>query len=440
MDYRKDINSRTFLKDYQILRRSFSSMTIWSILLFTFLLFGFTNTNTDAISHTTDSLYSSSSAKTKTWVGTWSTAPQLVEPHNMPPAPGLSNNTLRQVVCVSIGGDMLQVRFSNEFSTSPVTMKAVQIAVSKGGDTIDASTSKEILFNGKPEITMDPGIAITSDPVAFHLEPRMQVAITIYFGQTSPDVTGHPGSRTTSYLLAGNKISEAEFTDAVKTDHWYVINGIDVKAPKTSAAVAILGNSITDGRGSGTNKQDRWPDILAERLLKNPGTKDIAVLNMGIGGNCVLRPCLGPSGLDRFDRDIIKQHGVRWLIIMEGINDIGGTPDSASASRIAHDLIAAYEQMIDKAHAHGIRVYGATLTPIKKSFYYTDYHETARETVNNWIRNSGRFDAVIDFDKVMQNPQKPLSMIPEAQSGDYLHPNEKGYEMMGGAINLKLFE
>ena len=258
---------------------------------------------------------------------------------------------------------------------------------------------------------MDPGIAITSDPVLFHLKPRMQVAITIYFGQTSPDVTGHPGSRTTSYLLAGDNISAVNFADAVKTDHWYIINGIDVKAPNTAAAVAILGNSITDGRGSGTNKQDRWPDILAERLLKNASTEHIAVLNMGIGGNCVLKPCLGPSGLDRFDRDIIKQHGVRWLIIMEGINDIGGTPDSASASRVADDLIAAYEQMIDKAHAHGIRVYGATLTPIKKSFYYTDYHEAARETVNKWIRNSGRFDAVIDFDKVMQNPQNPLSML-----------------------------
>ncbi len=404
MSYKPCPSNHTISKSRRSFRLLFTKIPLFIIILFTFILFGFTNSGSKDISNPANSRFVP--ALSKVWVGTWSTAPQLVEPRNMPPAPGLSNNTLRQVVCVSIGGDSLQVRFSNEFSTSPVTMKAVQIAISKGGSTIDASTTKELKFQGKPEVTMDPGIAITSDPVLFHLKPRMQVAITIYFGQTSPDVTGHPGSRTTSYLLAGDNISAVNFADAVKTDHWYIINGIDVKAPNTAAAVAILGNSITDGRGSGTNKQDRWPDILAERLLKNASTEHIAVLNMGIGGNCVLKPCLGPSGLDRFDRDIIKQHGVRWLIIMEGINDIGGTPDSASASRVADDLIAAYEQMIDKAHAHGIRVYGATLTPIKKSFYYTDYHEAARETVNKWIRNSGRFDAVIDFDKVMENPQE----------------------------------
>ena len=447
MRYISSTYHNPFYKDPRSIRHSFMTIPVWSILLFSFILFGFTNSDSKGKPDITGSknvLNSKDSRHTivpaKIWVGTWSTAPQLVEPRNMPPAPGLSNNTLRQVVCVSIGGDNLRVRFSNEFSTSPVTMKAVQIAVSKGESVIDASTIKELKFNGKPEITMSPGIAITSDPVSFHLEPRMEVAITIYFGQTSQDVTGHPGSRTTSYLLEGDKTMSTDFADAVRTDHWYVINGIDVKAPESATAVAILGNSITDGRGSGTNKQDRWPDILSERLLKNPGTHNVAVLNMGIGGNCVLRPCLGPSGLDRFERDILKQYGVRWLIIMEGINDIGGTRDSTAASRVANNLIAAYKQMIDEAHANGIRVYGATLTPISKSFYYTEYHEAARETVNKWIRNSGRFDAVIDFDKIMQNPQDTLSMLPEAQSGDFLHPNEKGYKMMGEAIDLKLFK
>jgi len=377
----------------------------------------------------------------KSWVGTWATAPQLVEPRNMPPAPGLANNTLRQVICVSIGGKQLRFRFSNEFSKSPVTMKTVHIAVSKGGSKIEASTSKELTFNGQPEVMMEPGKTVVSDPISFELRPRTQVAVTIAFGKTSPDVTGHPGSRTTSYLLAGDHSSpEADFSKAAQTDHWYVINGIDVMAPKQAAAIAILGNSITDGRGSGTNKQDRWPDELALRLLKNKQTQNIGVLNMGIGGNCVLHGGLGPTGLSRFQRDILNQQGVRWLIILEGVNDIGGTPDKEAADKVAQGLIAAYEKMIDEAHAQGIKVYGGTITPIKKSFYYKDYRETARQTVNKWIRTSGHFDAVIDFDKAMRNPKDTLSLRPEAQSGDYLHPNELGYRMMAGTIDLSLFK
>lgn len=379
-------------------------------------------------------------APAKKWVGTWSTAPQLVEQRNMPPAPGLSNNTLRQVVRVSTGGNKLRVKFSNEFSTSPVTIKKVQVAVSKGGSAIDASTIKELKFDGKGEVTMDAGNAIMSDPFSFDLKPRTDVAITIWFGETSPDVTGHPGSRTTSYIAPGDKVSATELTGAVETEHWYVINTIDVESPESSAAVAIIGNSITDGRGSGTNKQNRWPDVLAERLLQSKGTRNVSVLNMGIGGNCVLRSCLGPSALDRLERDIIKQHGVRWLIIMEGVNDIGGTRDSADAARVADGLIDAYDRMIKTAHAENIKVYGATITPIGKSFYYSDAHETARKKVNDWIRNSGRFDAVIDFDKAVQDPEDPMNLLPAANSGDFLHPGEEGYKMMGGAIDLKLFE
>lgn len=375
----------------------------------------------------------------KGWTGTWGTSPQLVEPNNMPPAPGLDNNTLRQIVRVSIGGDLIRLRFSNEFSKSPVTMKAVQIAVSKGGSTIDASTIKELKFDTKAEVTMSPGGTATSDPLSFHLEPRMDVAITIYFGQTSPDVTGHPGSRTTSFLLSGNSISSADFAGAITTDHWYIINTIDVKASKSSAIVA-LGNSITDGRGSGTNKQNRWPDVLAECLQKNPKTKNIGVLNKGIGGNCVLKQCLGPSALDRFDRDVLGQSGVRWLIILEGVNDLGGTRDSASAVQVAKDLIAAYEQMVAKAHAKGIKVYGATILPFGKSFYYKSYREKARIVVNDWIRAKGHFDAVIDFDKVMQDPADTMSLLPNLQSGDFLHPNEAGYKTMGEAIDLSLFK
>ncbi|MDT0676344.1 SGNH/GDSL hydrolase family protein [Autumnicola musiva] len=374
------------------------------------------------------------------WVGTWSTAPQLVEPRNMPPEPGLSNNTLRQIVRVSIGGDSLRIRFSNEFSSTPTTMQEVQIAASKGGDSIDLSTIKNLKFSGKNQVIIQPGEAITSDPVAFDLEEREDLAITIHFGEVPEDLTGHPGSRTTSYIVQGDKTSASNFSEATKTDHWYSINGIDVKAPNSAAAVAIIGNSITDGRGSGTNKQNRWPDILSERLLENEATKNIGVLNQGIGGNAVLKGGLGPTALDRFDRDILNQKGVRWAIVMEGVNDLGATKDSAAAFQVAKNLIAAYNTMIEKAHARNIKIYGGTITPIKESFYYKDFREAARDSVNEWIRTSGKFDAVIDFDKAIRNPEDTLIMLPEAQSGDYLHPNELGYEMMAKAINLSLFE
>jgi lysophospholipase L1-like esterase len=379
------------------------------------------------------------STSAEKWVGTWSTAPQLVEPGNNPPSPGLSNNTLRQIVHVSISGDSLRMRFTNEFSTSPVTLKSVHVAVSTGGGTIDTTTDERIYFNGMPEVTMAPDSAITSDPFQFALQRLTDVAITIYFGDTSPDVTGHPGSRTTSYILTGNEVSKAGFSGAVTTDHWYIINTIDVLAPESAAAVAILGNSITDGRGSGTNKQDRWPDELARRLQANPDTREVAVLNEGIGGNCVLGQCLGPSALSRFKRDVLDQNGVEWLIILEGINDIGGAIGSQGSATVAQNLIAAYGQMIDSAHAKGILAYGATLLPFGGSSYDSPDHQNAWQTVNDWIRNGGRFDAVIDLDSALQDPANPSRLLPLYDSGDHLHPSETGHHMMAEAVDLTLF-
>ena len=408
------------------------------VLLCIIILSGYINPYPAKLSDSSEWL--NTSCLPEVWTGTWSTAVQLVEEHNMPPEPGLSHNTLRQVVRVSSGGDSLRARFSNEFSTEPVTMNEVQIALSMGGGSIDESTIKELKFNGNREVTIDPGTAVTSDPVSFKLEPLADLAITIYFGLTSPDVTGHPGSRTTSWLLEGNRTSDADFRGAVPADRWYIISGIDVRAEEPAAAVVILGNSITDGRGSGTNRQNRWTDILAGRLLENPATRQVGVLNQGIGGNCVLRACLGPSALDRFERDVIGQNGIKWLIILHGINDIGQAPGSEEATRIAGDLIEAYNRMIDRAHAEGILVYGATLLPFEESFYYTGYREEARNAVNEWIRNSGRFDGVIDFEMAMRDPDNPLMLMPELHSGDFLHPNEAGYEIMGKAVDLRLFE
>ncbi len=398
-------------------------------LLFSLLLCASYNSEPAGFSHPTGE-----------WVGTWTTAPQLVEPRNMPPEPGLSHNTLRQVVRVSLGGDSLRVRFSNQFSTSPVTLHAVHIAVSAESSTIVPDTDQALRFDGEPEVTIAPGAAIMSDPFKFALAPRTNLAITIHFGDTSLDVTGHPGSRTTSYLLPGNEVSAVYFPDAVQTDHWYMINGIDVVADKSAAAVVVLGNSITDGRGSGTNKQNRWPDELARRLHENADTRLVAVLNQGIGGNCVLRDCLGPAALSRFERDVLGATRVRWLIIFEGINDIGQTQSAEAAAKVTDDLIAAYEQMIDGAHARGLRVYGATLLPFGGSFYDTAYRATARNTVNAWIRSSGRFDAVIDLDAALRDPADPLRLLPAADTGDHLHPNETGHRMMAEAVDLALFK
>ena len=378
--------------------------------------------------------------QTKKWVGTWAAAPQLVEPYNLPPAPGLTNNTLRQVVRVSIGGDSLRLRFSNIFGKQPVTMKSVAVAVSVNGNVIDSLTQKPLVFRGASEATMQPGETVVSDPVSFNLAPGSRLAITIAFGETASDVTGHPGSRTTSYILGGDRVSSVDFASPVMTDHWYIIDGIDALAASEAAAIAVLGNSITDGRGSGTNRQNRWTDILSERLLKNPETANYGVLNLGIGGNCVLRDGLGPTALERFDRDILSQSSVRWLLILEGINDIGGIKTEEDARQVTSGLINAYSLMTDKAHAKGVKVYGCTLLPFAGSVYDSPTRQNVRDSVNQWIRNSGKFDAVIDFDKVMRSDGEPQKMQADLHEGDFLHPNELGYKKMGEAVDLGLFK
>jgi lysophospholipase L1-like esterase len=381
---------------------------------------------------------SSSVLASGTWVGTWSTSVQLTEPRNLPPEPGLEGNTLRQVVHVSLGGDRLRVHFSNTFGTSPVTLTAAHLATSLGGGAIDPATGSSLAFDGSASVTIPAGGAATSDAFAFELQPLSDVAITVRLGTVSPDVvTGHPGSRTTSYLVEGDAVSDSVMADASRTDHWYIISGIDV-ATDDAAAVITLGNSITDGRGSGTNKQNRWPDELARRLNADERTKRVAVLNAGIGGNCVLRACLGPSALARFERDVLEQSGVRWLIVLEGVNDIG-TSDADSAVSVARDLIAAYKQMIDAAHARDILVYGATILPFGGSFYDSPEHEAARSTVNEWIRTSDAFDAVIDLDAALRDPADQTRLLPVGDTGDHLHPNEIGHRMMAEAVDLALF-
>ncbi|MBQ4229955.1 MAG: SGNH/GDSL hydrolase family protein, partial [Salinivirgaceae bacterium] len=244
---------------------------------------------------------------TQRWVGTWGTAVQLTEPHNCPPEPGISGNTIRQKIRVSIGGETVRLKLSNEFGNDVLKIDAVSLAPALEGSKIDAAKAVNVLFGGKQAIDIEKGKSVISDALQFALTPRMDVAVTIAYTFVPSDITGHPGSRTTSYILTGNELNNTDFADAVTTDHWYTIERLDVVADEPTAAIAIVGNSITDGRGSTTNQVNRWTDVFSERLLANPATSNLAVLNMGIGGNCVIRGGLGPNASVRFNRDVIEQ-------------------------------------------------------------------------------------------------------------------------------------
>lgn len=379
------------------------------------------------------------SALAQKWVGTWTTAQQIVEPHNLPPEPGLSGNSIREIVQVSVDGKKLRVKFSNEYGKAPLEIKGVEIAqAATSGESaaIVEATTRSLSFGGKAGVTIQPGQMVASDALKFTVADRGNVAITIHYGECDNKVvTGHPGSRTTSYLVEGNT---TDFSVAKRTDHWYTVCGIDIVGSKKTCAVAILGNSITDGRGSTTNQQNRWADNFSRALLANKATKNVAVLNLGIGGNCVLRGGLGPTASKRFDRDILQQEGVKYIIVFEGINDLGG---AWNADETAKGLINAYKEMIAKAHARGIKIYGGTITPFKGNNYYSEAHERARQTVNEWIRTSGEFDAVIDFDKTMRDPENTEALQERFLfENDWLHPNAEGYKVMGESVDVRLFE
>lgn len=375
----------------------------------------------------------------KHWVATWATAEQVVEPHNCAPAPYLANNSIRQIVQVSISGKEIRVKFSNEFSKVPVTINAAEVAIAAtAGSSSDivAGTEKSLSFNGSKSVTIQPGQMVTSDPIKFKVGERENVAITMHMGQASQtDITGHPGSRTDSYIAVGQT---SDFKGAVNTAHWYYINAIEVKAEKKASAVVVLGNSITDGRGSTTNQQNRWTDNFSRRLLANKATRRVSVLNMGLGGNCILNGGLGPTGRSRYPRDLFQQEGVKYIILFEGVNDLGGYGDAVAKAK---QIMEVYTQIAKEAHERGIYVYGAPVMQFKGNNYYSENHEEGRQLLNEWIRTSDIFDGVIDFDAVMGEPGEPERLNKKYLfENDYLHPNADGYVRMGDAIDLKLFE
>ena len=376
------------------------------------------------------------------WVTTWGCGPQLTEVGNLPPAP-LGFSTLRQFVHVTIGGKHFRVRLSNAYGTNSVAISSAHVALasgtgSAGNGDINTATDKSLAFHGAPSVNIPPGEAILSDPLDYDLPALTNLAISIYFGTISATtINGHPGSRTTSFIIPSNVVAAASMPGASKTAHWYIITGVDVLADANSKGVVTLGDSITDGRGSTTDGNDRWPDNLGRRLATNAPTAGVAVVNMGIGGNAIFGG-LGPAAVNRFDRDVLNQSGVRWVIVFEGVNDIGGASASGSPA-LATNLIASYTQFANKAHARGMKAYGATITPFGGNSYYTTAHEAARQTVNTWFRTNTVYDALIDFDQVTRNPATLTNLLSTYDSGDHLHLNPTGYQAMANAIDLTLF-
>ncbi|MGH9615398.1 MAG: SGNH/GDSL hydrolase family protein [Acidobacteriaceae bacterium] len=361
----------------------------------------------------------------------------------------LRDATLRQIVHLSVGGERLRVHLSNAFGTAPLRIDSVHIArpLSPASDRIDVTSDRALTFSGNQDVIIPAGAEYISDPIDYPVPALSNLAITLYLAAPPARETSHPGSRSTSYFVHGDMVSAADLPNAGKVDHWYQISGVDVTGPADAVSIVALGDSITDGHATITNANDRWTDVLAQRLQNSSATSMVGVLNQGIGGNHLLVDGLGPNALARFNRDVLAQTGVRYLIVLEGVNDLGGltklgdVPD-ADHTALVHRIIAAYQQIVMRARAHGIEAIGATILPYAGSDYYhpTARDEQDRQAVNQWIRAPGHFDAVIDFDRTMRDPNHPDRLLPSYDSGDHLHPSPAGYRAMADSIPLSLFQ
>jgi lysophospholipase L1-like esterase len=379
----------------------------------------------------------------KKWVGTWASSPLLdakaKNAEELLAAGTQSGATLREVIHVSMGGDMIRVRFSNLYGTSQLVIGAVEIAQTLKGVAIVPGTNKAVTFNGQPSVSIPPGALVVSDPTSFKLAALSDLTVSFFLPNPSGPVTEHQLGNATSYHVTGNVVSSASLDSPTTATSWYYLNGVDTLAPADAGAVITIGDSITDGAKSTIDTNQRWPDELARRLQADPKHRNLSVLNEGISGNKVLLDGTGPSALARFDRDVLAQSGAKYLLILEGINDIGrlhGTPD---AGLTAADLISALNQMVVRAHSHDIAVIGCTLTPYHGAGYYTENGEAIRKSVNQWIRTGGVLDGFVDLEAAVRDPNHPDTFLPAVDPGDHLHPNDAGYKAMGDAIDLKLF-
>src|ERR1700722_14384887 len=387
------------------------------------------------------------------WVSTWATSPQQPRPFparppappapgaaNTPPAPpapprpvaitSFHNQTLRMIAHTSIGGRRVRIELSNVFGSAPLAIGAAHIALRDKDSATVSGSDRALLFGGKPACWIPPGATEISDPVDMDVPPASDLAVSIYIPETAAADTMHAvGLHTTYISKEGDATAAPAMADATTTQSFYFLTNVDVAAPPSTAAIVTFGDSITDGAVSTPNTDRSWPSDLARRLAASGGA-NIAVLNQGISGNRLLRDGAGVNALARFDRDVLAQPGVKWLMILEGINDIG--LGSATDPVTSDDLIAALKQRISRAHEHGIQVIGGTLTPYEGAAYARESGEEIRMSVNQWIRSSGAFDAVVDFEAATRDPEHPKQFRPGFNNGDHLHPKDTGYQAMAG--------
>jgi lysophospholipase L1-like esterase len=360
------------------------------------------------------------------------------------PAPlTLNNQTLRQIVHVSAGGSKVRVVLSNAFGSAPIDIGAAHVALRAADANVQPQSVKPLTVNGATAFSILAGAVIVTDAAELNVPAGADLAIDLFFpgevGNGPSLLTVHQGANQTNYVLApGNSNGVATPTVASRTGSWTLLSRVEVTAPAKAGTVVTFGDSITDGTRSTTDTNSRWPDVLARRLAMQKNLQGIAVANEGIAGNRLLGDGAGVSALARFDRDVLLQTGAAYVIVLEGINDIGVA--RANATPTAQDLITAHEQMIERAHAMGLKIYGATLTPFEGAAYATPEGEAKRTALNEWIRTSGKYDGVIDFDKAARDPMAPAKFNPLYDSGDHLHPNDAGYKAMGEAIDLSLFK
>lgn len=367
------------------------------------------------------------------WIGTWATAPQTVVKSFMPYNNCMTNRSVRQVVKVSIGGDVIRLKLSNIYSMQPVEIRSIYIAHAKDSSDIDAKTAQYFKFGNSYKTVIPAGKQIVSNALKFKLRNLERVAITINYTSAPEIPTVHMGSRTTSYIMKGVTNAHSNFAKAFRENHWYNISGIDVYTMSNNmSAIAIIGNSITDGKCSTDNAQNRWPDVMSEMLQLKHKITNQGVLNLGIGNNRVTVPGgFGALAKERFDRDILMQSGVKKVVIFEGVNDIGAAR-SGSSETVARKIIESIQGMVKKAKARKMKVYLGTITPFKGAGYYTHFHEAARLYVNDWIRSQAKnVDGILDFAKLLQDPNDDRRMKREYASNDWLHPNPTGYKVMG---------
>ncbi len=380
------------------------------------------------------------------WVATWTASQQSPEPPFIGASPAqFSNQTIRQIVHVSMGGNRVRLRLSNEFGTTALRVGEVRIAQQLAGPSTVPGSDKAVTFGGRGSVTIPAGAPLLSDPIDMPVAPLSNMVVSLYLPDTVQANTFHSlGVQTTYVSSPGNFAAAVTPPVASTTTSWFFLSGLSVLADKQAGAVVAVGDSITDGYASTVDANRRWPNLLAARLQARADLRQVAVADHGISGNRTLNDFIGPNALARLDRDLAGSPGARWVILLEGINDIGipGAFGLGSQQVSSDDIIAGHRQLIARAHERGVKIYGATLTPFEGTTipgYYTAAGETKRQAVNAWIRGSGEFDAVIDFDRAVRDPANPGRMLAAYDSGDHLHPNDTGYQAMANAIDLKLF-